>query len=272
MSVYFQKNFQRAFGTWPLKENVLKDALNCAIKTGYRAIDTAQMYQNEVETGQCVASSGIPRSEFLITTKVMPANYEESLFLSSVEQSLKNLDIDKIDVLLLHWPPDDENFQATLQQLNKALDDGFTRHIGLSNYTSKMMIDALHITNHPLVTNQVEFHPLLNQDTLLKTADDTGIPLASYCSVARGEVFKHDLFNQLALKHGKSAGQIVLRWILQQGVSVNTMSTNPDNIKANYHSTEFELSHDEMKQINQLTNHHYRIVNKSIVPWAPEWD
>ncbi len=272
MPVYFERNFQRAYGTWPLKDQVLEDALNCAIKTGYRAIDTAQLYQNEVETGRCIANSGIARDEFLITTKVMPANFDDKLFMPSVEQSLNNLQLDKIDVLLLHWPPGDGNIEPTVKLLNQALDLGYTRHIGVSNYTSAMMKQALKITNHQLVTNQVEFHPLLNQNILLDAAEDTGIPLASYCSVARGEVFKHSIFDQLAVKHSRTAGQIVLRWIMQQGVSVNTMSTTPENIKANYNITDFALSSDDMQKINQLTTHNHRIVNKSLVPWAPDWD
>lgn len=272
VSVYFKKNYQRAFGTWPLKDYELTSALNCAIQSGYRAIDTAQMYQNETETGQCITDSGIPRGEFLITTKVMPANFDEKLFMPSVEQSLKDLKLDVIDVLLLHWPPADGNIEPTIKLLNSAMDEGLTKNIGLSNYTSQMMRQALQITNHPLVTNQVEFHPLLNQGVLLSASKETGIPLASYCSVARGEVFKHDIFNQLGAIHNKSAGQIVLRWIMQQGVSLNTMSTNPDNIRANYNIDDFTLSDNEMDNISALTAHNYRIVNKSIVPWAPVWD
>lgn len=272
MSCYFENNYQRAFGTWPLKAQVLTDALTCAIESGYRAIDTAQMYENEIETGQCIANSGITRQEFLVTTKVKPANFEEALFLPSVEQSLKNLGLDVIDVLLLHWPPGDGNIKSSLQLLNKAADLGLTKHIGISNYTSSMMREALQLTNHPLVTNQVEFHPLLNQDILLKTATETGIPLSAYCSVARGEVFKHSIFTELASQYNKSAGQIVLRWILQQGVSVNTMSTNPTNIKANYKIQDFELSDEDMSRISALTTAKQRLVNKSIVPWAPEWD
>jgi len=135
-----------------------------------------------------------------------------------------------------------------------------------------MMRDALHITNHPLVTNQVEFHPLLNQDVLLSTAADTGIPLSSYCSVARGEVFKQPLFDEIAATYNRTAGQIVLKWIVQQGVSVNTMSTNPRNIKDNYNIMDFELSAEDMTRISVLTQNNYRIVDKSLVPWAPEWD
>ena len=272
MTIYFQNNYQRAFGTWPLKEKVLTDALNCAIQTGYRAIDTAQMYQNEAETGQCIADSGIPAADFLITTKVMPANFDEKLFMPSVEHSLKDLQVDIIDVLLLHWPPADGNIKPTLQLLNKARDEGLAKNIGVSNYTSIMMQDALTITNHQLVTNQVEFHPLLNQDTLLATAEQTGIPLAAYCTVARGEVFKHKVINDIAKARQKSPGQIVLRWIMQQRVSVNTMSTNPANIHANYNCADFELSTDEMEAIRELRTHNHRIVNKSIVPWAPDWD
>ena len=204
MTCYFSKNYQRAFGTFPLKEQALTDALNCAIDSGYRAIDTAQLYQNEAETGRCILSSGIARDEFLITTKVQPSNFDDKLFLPSVELSLKNLQVDSIDVLLLHWPPGSGDIKPSLTLLNAAADEGFAKHIGISNYTSQMMRDALHITNHPLVTNQVEFHPLLNQDILLAAAADTGIPLSAYCSVARGAVFKQKLFDELATAYNKN--------------------------------------------------------------------
>jgi len=272
VTCYFSNNFQRAFGTFPLKQQALTDALNCAIDSGYRAIDTAQMYQNETETGRCIMESGIARDEFLITTKVQPSNFEEKLFLPSVEKSLKNLQVDSVDVLLLHWPPGSGNIEPSLKLLNTAADEGFARHIGISNYTSQMMRDALQITNRPLVTNQVEFHPLLNQDILLNTAKETGIPLSSYCSVARGEVFKQPLFSEIAKTYNKTDGQIVLRWIVQQGVSINTMSTNPANIKSNYNIMDFELSTSDMTKISALTKQNYRIVDKNLVPWAPEWD
>jgi len=146
MTCYFSKNYQRAFGTFPLKEQALTDALNCAIDNGYRAIDTAQLYQNEAETGRCILSSGIARDEFLITTKVQPSNFDDKLFLPSVELSLKNLQVDSIDVLLLHWPPGSGDIKPSLTLLNAAADEGFAKHIGISNYTSQMMRDALHIT------------------------------------------------------------------------------------------------------------------------------
>ncbi len=272
MPCYFENNYQRAFGTWPLKNRELADALQYAINCGYRAIDTAQMYQNETETGTCIAACGVAREDFLITTKVNPTNVEEALFLPSVEQSLKDLQLNQIDVLLLHWPAADGNIRQSIKLLNDAANEGLVKHIGVSNYTSQMMRDAQQLSDRPLVTNQVEFHPLLNQSTLLATAAETGIPLSSYCSVARGEVFKQPLIHELAKQYQKQPGQIVLRWILQLGVSVNTMSTNPTNIQNNYNVMDFTLSSVDMAKLQSLTKCNHRIVNKSIVPWAPEWD
>ena len=124
----------------------------------------------------------------------------------------------------------------------------------------------------PLVTNQVEFHPLLNQNTLLAAASETGIPLSSYCSVARGEVFKYPLFAQIGAGYGKSAAQVVLRWILQKGVAINTMSTKPDNIRANFEVMDFTLSSVDMARIEAMTEVGFRVVTKALVPIAPEWD
>lgn len=272
MNVYYHKTHQRAFGTFPLTDDVAKTAIATAVEAGYRAFDTAQMYENETETGEALKATGIPREEFCITTKVHPNNFEENLFLPSVEKSLEKLQVDCVDVLLLHWPPVDGNITPSLKLLQSALGRGLTRNIGVSNYNVAMMREAVKIIDAPIVTNQVEFHPLLNQDKLLTGADETGIPLSSYCSVARGEVFKHPEFAEIGKGYDKSAGQVVLRWILQKGVSVNTMSTKAANIKANFDIMDFSLSHVDMARIEKLTHTGYRIVGKDLVPWAPEWD
>ena len=272
VTCYYQKNFQRAFGTFPLQGKALADALNCAIETGYRAIDTAQMYGNEAQTGECIANSGIPAGEFLVTTKVHPDNFDEALFLPSVEQSIKDLQKDVIDVLLLHWPAADGNIRPSLELLNRAADEGLAKHIGISNYTAQMMRDALTIVNRPLVTNQVEFHPLLNQSILLETSVETEIPLSSYCSVARGKALESPPINALAKQYDRTAAQIVLRWALQKGVTINTMSTKPENILGNYDVMDFTLSTIDMEKINALTQTNYRTVTKERVPWAPDWD
>ncbi len=272
MNICFQKTFQRAFGTYPLKGKDLSDAIALAIDAGYRAFDTAQMYGNEADAGAALATCGIARSDLCITTKVHPDNFTPEAFLPSVEQSLKNLQVPDVDLLLLHWPPVGGDVKPSLKLLQSALDRGLARNIGISNYTVQMMRDAKSILDAPVAINQVEFHPLLNQDRLLAGAAETGIPLASYSSVARGEVFKYPLFAEIGSGYGKSAGQVVLRWILQKGVMLNTMSTNPANIRANFDIMDFTLSSVDMARIEALTHTGYRIVTADLVRWAPVWD
>ena len=260
MNIYFQKTHQRAFGTYPLRGDEALKIIQSAVSVGYRAFDTAQMYQNEAETGEALKMTGIPREEFCITTKVDTANFEEDKFIPSVEQSLKDLRIDQTDVLLLHWPTPGGDIKQSLHLLQRAYDNGLAKNVGVSNYTAQMMRDAKSILEAPIVTNQVEFHPLLNQEKLLAASFETGIPLSSYCSVARGEVFKHALFSEIGAGYGKTAGQVVLRWILQKGVSINTMSRNPDNIKANFEVMDFTLSSIDMNRIDAMNFIDYRIV------------
>jgi 2,5-diketo-D-gluconate reductase B len=135
-----------------------------------------------------------------------------------------------------------------------------------------MMREAKAVVDAPLVTNQVEFHPLLDQDKLLDAAAETGIPLSSFSSVARGEVFKHPIFAEIGRGYDKSAAQVVLRWILQKGVAVNTMSTKPDNIRANFDIMDFTLSSVDMARIDAMKKVGFRVVRKGAVPWTPDWD
>lgn len=272
MNVYFQNANQRAFGTFPLKGDDARQAIQTAVEVGYRAFDTAHMYGNEADVGGALKATGISRDELCITTKVHPDHFGEDRFIASVEQSLKALQVDQVDVLLLHWPPIGGDIAPPLKRLQQAYDRGLAKNIGISNYTVAMMRDAVSIVDAPIVTNQVEFHPLLNQDVLLKGANDVGIPLSSYCSVARGEVFNHADFAEIGKGYGKSAAQVALRWIVQKGVSINTMSTKPANIRANFNIMDFTLSSVDMARIEKLTHTGYRIVTKDLVPWAPNWD
>ena len=265
MNICFQKTNQRAFGTYPLRGKILSDAIAVAAEAGYRAFDTAQMYGNEADTGAALAATGIARGDLCITTKVEPGNFEADRFLPSVERSLRDLRVDKVDLLLLHWPPVGADIRPSLKMLQQAHDRGLATHIGVSNYTVQMMRDAKAIIDAPLATNQVEFHPLLNQDRLLAGAAETGIPLSAYSSVARGEVFKYPAFAEIGTGYGKTAGQVVLRWILQKGVSLNTMSTDPANIRANFDIMDFTLSSVDMARIEALTHTGYRIVTSEFV-------
>lgn len=271
-SIYFQNTWQRAFGTYPLHGAELDHALSSAFAVGYRAVDTAQMYNNEADVGKVLRGCGIDRDELCITTKVHPDHFNPKQFIPSVEQSLRDLQLEQVDVLLLHWPALGGDIEPGLHWLAEAQQRGLTRHIGVSNYNSAMLRQAVSLLDTPLVANQVEFHPLLDQSRLLQAANETGIPLTSYCSVARGEALKQPLVQTLAQAYGRSPAQIVLRWILQKGVPINTMSTKPDNIRANFDVMDFTLSSGDMAQMDKLATSGYRIVTKDISRWAPEWD
>ncbi len=272
MNILFQKTNQRVFGTYPLRGDALNDAVTAAINAGYRAFDTAQMYGNEADTGEVLVGCGVAREETCIITKVHPDNYAPEKFVTSVENSLKKLRVDSLDVLLLHWPPAGGAVEAPLKLLQETHNRGLARTIGVSNFNAAMMRTAKAVVDAPLVANQVEFHPLLDQSKLLAASAETGIPLMSYCSVARGEVFNYPLFAEIGASYGKTAGQIVLRWILQKGVATNTMSTRPENILANFNVMDFTLSSVDMARIDALGVTGHRIVTEDIVPWAPNWD
>ncbi|HPE60632.1 MAG TPA: aldo/keto reductase [Thiolinea sp.] len=272
-SIYFRNTWERGFGTYPLKGEALTTALHQAVDIGYRAIDTAQMYGNEADVGRALKTLGIADESLCITTKVHPDHFTSEQFMPSVEQSLKDLQRDVIDVLLLHWPPMGGDIEPALHLLAEARQRGLTRHIGVSNYTVAMMERArVLLGDEPLACNQVEFHPLLDQRRLLAASARTGIPLSSYCSVARGEIFKHPLFTALADDYGRTPAQIALHWILQKGVAINTMSTKPANIRANFEITDFTLSTPDLASIDALMSTGYRIVTQAVARWAPEWD
>lgn len=271
-SPYFKGIWQRGFGTFPLKGDVLKEALITALDIGYRAIDTAQMYQNESDIGKVLAHAGLPREELLITSKVPNSNFTQDTFIPSVEQSLTELQIDQLDVLLVHWPPADGEIAHSIDLLREAKQRSLAKHIGVSNFTAAMLRQVADIDEEEFVTNQVEFHPLLDQSVLLQASNETGIPLSSYCSVARGKVFSYSLFDELAEQYDVTAAQVVLRWILQKGVNVNAMSTKRANLEANFDIMTFSLSNVDMNRIDQLGKHALRIVDETLVPWAPDWD
>jgi 2,5-diketo-D-gluconate reductase B len=277
MSIYKRDEFNHSFGTWPLTGDVLRKAIDTAVTAGYRSFDTARMYQNEADLGAALAqilpTHSISRDEVCITTKMhFEQSENESVFINSVEASLKYLQIDKLDVLLLHWPPVGGDIAPSLTYLQKAYEMGLTSNIGVSNYTIEMLQRAVNIISAPIITNQVEFHPLLDQSKLHNAANALGIQLSAYCSLARGAVFKSQVLQDIGQKYQKTAGQVVLRWILQKGVTINSSSSKPENIKANFDIIDFELSDDDMAQINGLNSLNQRIVTKDIVPFVPDFD
>ncbi len=240
-----------------------------AIELGYRHLDTAQFYDNEAEVGEAVRVSGLPRDDFFITTKVWPANLHASRFLSSVEESLRLLKMERVDLLLIHWPHASLPLEHYLEPLMQAREMGYTRFVGVSNFNIAQLERSLQF-GVPVFTNQVEFHPLLDQRKLLGWMQQRQIPLTAYCPLAQGQAVHHPQVRDLAHRHGKTPAQIILRWMMQlDGVMAIPKSANPRRLAENLAVFDFELSDAEMDRIGAL-----QLENRRMVPAfaGSRWD
>jgi 2,5-diketo-D-gluconate reductase B len=259
------------FGTYGMDRGDMLRMLPAALKAGFRHIDTAQMYGNEAEVGECVAQSGLARSEIFITTKVWVSNYPTGRFAASVDESLRKLRSDHIDLLLLHWPGSPVPLADQIGSLNTLVGAGKVRHIGVSNFNRTLMAEAVRLSDVPLVTNQVEYHPFLDQSAVLAGARGAGMAVTAYCPMAIGRVFDEPMLAEIAAHHRKSIAQIVLRWVIQQsGLVALSRTTNPVRLGENVAIFDFELTPSEMAEIHALARPGNRIVNPPGL--SPHWD
>ena len=259
------------FGTYGMERADMLRMIPAALKGGFRHIDTGQIYRNEAEVGECTVSSGVPRAELFITTTVWVANYPASRFAASVDQSLRNLQTDYIDLLLLHWPHDGVPLAEQIGLLNETVRSGKVRHIGVSNFNRRLLEQAIGLSAAPLVTNQFEYHPYLGQSLLAGATHRAGLAVTAYCAMAVGRVLGDPTLAEIAASHGRSIPQVVLRWLVQQGgVVALSRTTNPDRVAENLAIFDFELGEDEMAAIQTLAGPGGRIVNPPGL--APVWD
>jgi len=242
-----------------------------AIKCGYRGIDTARKYGTEERVGEGIRASGIARGELWVTTKVTELDAREADFLRSAEASLKALQLDYVDLLLVHWPQPKVPFAETLGALAKAKRRGLTRHIGVSNFTIAMLDEAVHVCPEPLITNQIEYHAYLPQDRMLAALKRHGMILTAYCPVARGKLLDDPVVGEIAKAHGKSIAQICLRWLIQQPmVAAVPRALEEAHIAENLDVFDFSLSEEEMRRISALRSRNVRIADPP--ERAPKWD
>jgi len=200
----------------------------------------------------------------------MPDRFTDDTFMPSVERSLDDLGLDRVDLLLVHWPPPGLSVEATVDYLVAAHERGLTAEIGVSNYNVPMLETAVAHAPVPIVTNQVEFHLLLDQSRLLAAAGKLGVRLTAYCPLARGEVLGNPVVREIADRVGRTPAQVALRWILQQGVTVISMSTKRANMMANLEIAQFELDPADMAAITAQTPTAMRLVD--LPELAPDWD
>jgi diketogulonate reductase-like aldo/keto reductase len=260
---------QIGLGTMTLKGDVCVQAVKAALQMGYRHIDTAWFYGNEKEVGEGLRQSGVKREDIFLCTKVRETHLEPDKFRQSLSESLANLQLPYVDLLLIHWNNKDISFKTSVGALCQAKKDGKAKHVGVANFTTKMLDEAWAVTSEPLVCNQIEMHPFINQDKVLAASKKHGMAVVAYCPIARGKVPGADALERIGKAHGKSAAQVSLRYLVQMGVCSIPRTDKPDHLKANLDVFDFKLSDAEMADLKKLNATNMRVVNP---PHSPVWD
>jgi diketogulonate reductase-like aldo/keto reductase len=255
-------------GTWQLTGRGCSRLVQQAIALGYRHIDTAQMYGNEAAVGDGVRASG-KRNDVVVTTKVTPERLAPADLIRSVKESLSKLRFDHIDLLLIHWPNPRVPLAESLGAMAKLKQDGFVKAIGVSNFTVALLDEANKVTTEPLVCNQIECHPYLDQAKVIAACKAHGMAVVAYSPIARGNANGDRVLEHIGMVHGKSAAQICLRFLVQQGIAVIPRTSKVERLEENIALFDFALSELEMAQIATLAKRQSRIVDWS---WSPKWD
>jgi 2,5-diketo-D-gluconate reductase B len=259
------------FGTYGMRGDALSDIIPAALHAGFRHIDTAQVYANEADVGRGIAQSGVPREDIFITTKIWVPNCEPRLMAPSVDESLRKLGTDHVDLLLLHWPNRAIPLADQIGALNDVMRGGKARHIGVSNYNRTLLGDAVRASDEPLVTNQFEYHPYLDQRALVAATRGAGLAVTAYCAMSVGRVFTDPRLAEIGVRNGRTVSQVVLRWLVQQGgVVALSRTSNPDRLAENTAIHDFELSAEDMAAVFALTEPGSRNVDPEGL--APVWD
>ncbi|HYD19623.1 MAG TPA: aldo/keto reductase [Patescibacteria group bacterium] len=258
------------YGTWQMRDQECLTGVQKALEIGYRHIDTAQIYENEEQVGQAIKDSGIDRKEIFLTTKIWMSNVRDGALQKSLDVSLKKLKTDYVDLLLIHWPVKETPFKEQMDALQDVKNDGRTKLIGVSNFTVAQMTEVVEELGIELATNQVEYHPFLNQTPVYDFLTEHGMFLTAYSPLARGKINAEKDLAALAHKYGKTIGQIALRWLVQQEeVAAIPKAASEKHMRENFEIFDFTLDETDMKIIHALAHEGGRLINPD---WAPSWD
>ncbi|MRT48106.1 MULTISPECIES: 2,5-didehydrogluconate reductase DkgB [Enterobacteriaceae] len=259
-------------GTFRLKDEVVIASVKTALELGYRAIDTAQIYENEAAVGQAIEESGVARDELFITTKIWIENLGRDQLIASLKESLQKLRTDYVDLTLIHWPsPNDavavEEFMPALLEA-KTL--GLTRQIGISNFTIPLMERAIAAVGaEHIATNQIELSPYLQNRKVVEWAAAHGIHITSYMTLAYGHALKDEVINAIAAKHNATPAQVILSWAMGEGYAVIPSSTKRENLASNLLAQDLHLDEDDRQAIAGLECNDRLVSPESL---APAWD
>ncbi|MGE7594608.1 aldo/keto reductase [Peribacillus frigoritolerans] len=243
---------QLGFGVFKVKNgNETVESVKKAVEVGYRAIDTAAIYENEEGVGQAIRECGVPREELFITSKVWNTEQGYDKTLKAFEDSLNRLGLEYLDLYLIHWPGKDK-YLETWRALEKLYKDGKVKSIGVSNFHVHHLENLLANSEVKPVVNQIELHPLLTQVEIRDYCAKHEIKVESWSPLGRGNLLEEPTINHIAKKHGKSPAQVLIRWHLQHDLVVIPKSITPSRIKENAQVFDFSLSLNEMNQIDAL--------------------
>ena len=243
---------QLGYGVYQVTKEECERCVLDALRAGYRLIDTAQSYFNEEEVGSATKKSGIPREEIFLTTKVWIENYGYDECKASIEESMRKLQTDYLDLLLLHQPFAD--YYGAWRALEEYYEVGKIRAIGISNFYPDRMIDIATFASIKPMINQVEIHPYHQQEESKKWHDKYGIQLEAWAPFGegRGDMFTDPMLSEIGAKYGKTVAQVILRWHLQRGIVIIPKSVHYERMVENFNVFDFELSADDMEKIATL--------------------
>ncbi|QLK26499.1 aldo/keto reductase [Natrinema zhouii] len=240
-------------GTAGMTGDDCQRAVETALAVGYRHIDTAQLYDNEAAVGRGVAESDVDREDVFVVTKVHPDNAARADVHESTQQSLERLELQTVDLLLLHGPSDEAPLEETIGAMNELQHDGLVEHVGISNFGIEGLEDAIEQSETPIVTNQVKYHPYHQPDDLIAYCVENEILLTAYSPLAEGAVVGDDRLESIGEPHDKSAAQVALRWLIQHPyVAAIPKAASREHIEANADVFDFELSPEEMRAVFDL--------------------
>jgi 2,5-diketo-D-gluconate reductase B len=258
-------------GTWDLRGRTCARIVEQALRLGYWHIDTAEMYDNEREVGEGLHASGVKRGDVFVTTKIWPEHFAPRELERAARDCLSRLGLREVDLLLLHWPNPRIPLADTLGALCKVKREGLTRHIGISNFTVSLIEEALQLATEPLVCDQIEYHPFLDQSKVIAACRKHGMAVVAYSPIARGKARNDRLLTRIGAAHNKTAAQVCLRFLVQQNIVVIPRTSKTERLSENATIFDFMLSPQEMTEIAALAHRDGRIVDWSYSGRA-NWD
>jgi len=256
-------------GTYRMQGTVCREAVESALALGYRHIDTAEMYANEDAVGAALTGASVPRGELHVTTKGWPENLAPDAIRRSFDNSMKKLKLDFVDLYLIHWPARGMNLAAALETLMTLKEEGRTRAIGVANFTTALLKQAVEEIKAPIACNQIEYHVMLDQTKMMAYMAEKSIPLVAYCPLAQGRAASDETLMAIGRKHGAEPAQVALKWLLDQnGVAAIPKASRQESQQANLDALKLQLDDEDRKVIAALPKDK-RFVNPA---FAPDWD